>query len=515
MTDITIRYLLSINEKGLQMTVQPNWRAMAATLSFKNKSYIDGKFVSALDGREFDAINPATGEVIASVASCDSNDVDIAVRSARKAFESGVWSRRSPAERKKVLQRFAELMHQHGDELALLETLNMGKPIGDARSVDVPASANTIAWYAEAADKIYDEIAPTDASALGMITREPIGVVAAVVPWNFPLLMACWKLGPALATGNSVILKPAEQSPLSALRLAELASEAGVPDGVFNVVTGLGETAGQALGLHMDVDSVTFTGSTEVGKLFMSYSGQSNLKRIALECGGKTPHIIMGDCSNLDEAATAAAFGIFFNQGEVCNAGSRLLVDRKIKDEFIEKVIRVGQTLKPGDPLDPTTKMGAIVSRTQMDRVLDYIDIGQKEGARLLSGGKQALGETGGYFVEPTVFDNVSNSMRIAQEEIFGPVLSTITFADAEEAVRIANDTIYGLAAAVWSDNINTALNTARRLRAGSVWVNNFDESNITVPFGGYKQSGFGRDKSLHALDKYTELKTTWVKLTA
>lgn len=497
------------------MTAQTNWHEAANALTFKNQSFIDGKFVSAVDGREFDAINPATGRVLASVASCDVADVDIAVRSARRAFESGVWSRRTPAERKKVLQRFAELMYKHADELALLETLNMGKPIGDARSVDVPGSANTIAWYAEAADKMYDEIAPTGPGALGMITREPVGVVAAVVPWNFPLLMSCWKLGPALATGNSVILKPAEQSPLSALRLAELASEADVPDGVFNVVTGFGETAGRALGLHMDVDIVTFTGSTEVGKLFMGYSGQSNLKRIALECGGKTPHIVMADCGNLDEAATAAAFGIFFNQGEVCNAGSRLLVDRKIKDEFLEKVIRVGQTLRPGDPLDPNTKMGAIVSKGQMDRVLDYIAVGTNEGAKLLSGGKQTLTESGGYFVEPTVFDNVDNSMRIAQEEIFGPVLSTITFGDAEEAVRIANDTIYGLAAAVWTDNINTALNTARRLRAGSVWVNNFDESNITVPFGGYKQSGFGRDKSLHALDKYTELKTTWVKLTA
>ncbi|ATU95459.1 aldehyde dehydrogenase [Phyllobacterium zundukense] len=498
------------------MTSQPiNWHGEAANLTFRNNAFIDGKFVSAQSGDVFDAINPANGKILTKVASCDVADVDIAVHSARKAFEAGVWSRRSPAERKKVLQRFAELMYKHADELALLETLNMGKPISDARSIDVPGSANTIAWYAEAIDKIYDEIAPTGHGALGMITREAVGVVAAVVPWNFPLLMACWKLGPSLAAGNSVILKPAEQSPLSALRLAELASEAGVPDGVFNVVTGLGETAGRALGLHMDVDIVTFTGSTEVGKLFMGYSGQSNLKRIALECGGKTPHIVMADCANLDEAATAAAFGIFFNQGEVCNAGSRLLVDRKIKDAFVEKVIAVGKTLIPGDPLDPQTKMGAIVSKNQLDRVLDYIEVGSKEGATLLSGGKQHLTETGGYFVEPTVFDGVTNSMRIAQEEIFGPVLATISFADTDEAVRIANDTIYGLAAAVWTDNIDTALSTARRLRAGSVWVNNFDESNITVPFGGYKQSGFGRDKSLHAIDKYTELKTTWIKIRA
>ncbi|MBN9028644.1 MAG: aldehyde dehydrogenase PuuC [Rhizobiales bacterium 63-7] len=492
-----------------------NWKQAAADLKPRGQSFIDGKFVEAASGKQFDAINPATGKTLASVASCDRADVDLAVKSARRAFESGVWSRRSPSERKKVLQRFGELMLSHADELALLETLNMGKPISDARSIDVPGSANTILWYAEAIDKIYDEIAPTGSGALGMITREPVGVVAAVVPWNFPLLMACWKIGPALAAGNSLILKPAEQSPLSAIRLAELAAEAGIPDGVFNVVTGLGETAGMALGMHMDVDCVTFTGSTEVGKLFLSYAAQSNMKRIALECGGKTPHIVMADCGNLDEAASAAAFGIFFNQGEVCNAGSRLLVDARIKDEFLEKVIAVGNSLQPGDPLDAETRLGAIVSKAQMERVLDYIEIGSREGAQLKSGGRQVRTESGGYFVEPTVFDNVDNGMRIAQEEIFGPVLSTITFKDAEEAVRIANDTIYGLAAAVWTDNIDTALATSRRLRAGSVWVNNFDESNITMPFGGYKQSGFGRDKSLHAIDKYTELKATWIKIRA
>ncbi|NGO53712.1 aldehyde dehydrogenase [Allomesorhizobium camelthorni] len=492
-----------------------DWRQAASNLNFRNQAFIDGKFVDAVSGGVFDAINPANGTTLAQIASCDAADVDLAVRSARKAFDAGSWSRRSPTERKKVLQRFADLMHQHGDELALLETLNMGKPISDARSIDVPASANTIAWYAEAIDKIYDEIAPTGSGALGMITREPVGVVAAVVPWNFPLLMACWKLGPALAAGNSVILKPAEQSPLSAIRLAELAAEAGIPDGVFNVVTGLGETAGRALGLHLDVDAVTFTGSTEVGKLFMSYSAQSNMKRVALECGGKTPHIVMADCGNLDEAATAAAYGIFFNQGEVCNAGSRLLVDAKIKDVFIEKVIAVGKTLTVGNPLDAATKLGAMVSQVQMQRVLDYIDVGAKEGAELKSGGSRVLSETGGYYIEPTVFDNVSNKMRIAQEEIFGPVLATISFSGVEEAVALANDTIYGLAAAVWTDNIDVALSTARRLRAGSVWVNNFDESNITMPFGGYKQSGFGRDKSLHAIDKYTELKATWIKIRA
>ncbi|SIS69926.1 aldehyde dehydrogenase [Paracoccus saliphilus] len=496
------------------MTVnQSKWHDAAKAHRFVGKSLIGGKLVDAQSGKTFGTINPATGQVLTEVASLDVADVDAAVRSARAAFESGSWSRRAPAERKKILQRFAELMHEHAEELALLETLDMGKPISDALSVDVPGSANTISWYAEAVDKLYDEIAPTPDNVLAMITREPLGVVAAVVPWNFPLLMASWKLGPALAAGNSVILKPAEQSPLSAVRLGQLALEAGIPEGVLNVVTGFGETAGKALGLHMDVDAVTFTGSTQVGKFFLGYSAQSNMKRIALECGGKTPHIVMADCGNLDEAATAAAFGIFFNQGEVCNAGSRLLVQESIKDEFIEKVIAVGKTLEPGDPLDPSIKLGAIVTEEQMNRVLGYIGIGKEEGARLIAGGQRVRTESGGYFVEPTVFDDVKNDMRIAQEEIFGPVLATITFKDPEDAVRIANDSIYGLAAAVWTDNINTALNTARRLRAGSVWVNNFDESNVTVPFGGYKQSGIGRDKSLHAIEKYTELKTTWIKL--
>ena len=489
------------------------WHDLAASLQHCGAALIDGKHVSAQSGETFPAINPATGQVLTDVASMGSVDVELAVASARKAFNSGVWAGRSPGERKKVLQRFAELMYGHAEELALLETLNMGKPISDAISVDVPASAGTIAWYAEAIDKIYGEVAPTGSDALGLITREPLGVVAAIVPWNFPLLMASWKLGPALAAGNSVILKPAEQSPLSAIRLGELALEAGIPPGVFNVLPGLGETAGQALGLHMDVDAVTFTGSTEVGKLFLGYSANSNMKRIALECGGKTPHIVMADSEHLDDAATAAAFGIFFNQGEICNAGSRLLVQRSIKDEFLEKVIAVGKTLEPGDPLDTATKLGAIVSQEQMSRVLSYIELGSTEGASLLSGGHQVLADTGGYYVEPTVFGNVKNDMRIAQEEIFGPVLACLTFDDIDQAVEIANDTIYGLAAAIWSSNIDTALSTSKRLRAGSVWVNNFDESNVTMPFGGYKQSGIGRDKSLHAIDKYTELKATWIKI--
>ena len=496
-----------------EMLSAEDWKREATRLTFRTQAFIDGKYVDAASGQTFDCVNPATGEVIAKIAACDKEDVDRAVAAARRAFESGKWSRMAPAQRKRRLQKLAELMLKYAGELALLETLDMGKPIRDSSSIDVPGAANCIAWNGEAIDKLYDEVAPTEPNVVAMITREPLGVVGAVVPWNFPLLMGCWKIGPALATGNSMILKPAEQSPLTAIRLAELVLEAGIPEGVFNVLPGFGETAGQAIGLHMDVDAVAFTGSTEVGKYFLQYAGRSNMKHVSLECGGKTPHIVMADCPDLEAAAKAAAFGIFFNQGEVCNAGSRLLVDASIKDAFLAKVVEVGKRLQPGDPLDPKTRMGAIVDKTQLERVLGYIEAGKKEGAELKMGGKRARAETGGYYVEPTVFDKVDNRMKIAREEIFGPVLSTISFKDPEEAVRIGNDTIYGLAAAVWTRDINTAHRTAKALRAGVVRVNCFDEGDMSTPFGGFKQSGFGRDKSVHALSKYTELKTTWIRL--
>ncbi|NVJ97616.1 MAG: aldehyde dehydrogenase [Alphaproteobacteria bacterium] len=490
------------------------WRAKAKEAKVHTQAYIGGKRMNAASGETFETINPATGEVIADIAACDKADVDLAVKAARDAFKSGVWADLHPSERGKVMIKFADLMEKHADELAVLEVMDMGKPISDAVSIDIPASVNSIRWYGEAANKVLDEIAPTDPSALAMITREPIGVVAAVVPWNFPLLMACWKLGPALATGNSVILKPAEQSPLTALRIADLAEEAGIPAGVLNIVPGLGHTAGKALGLHMDVDGLAFTGSTQVGKYFMEYSGQSNLKRIALECGGKSPHIIMDDCPDLDAAAQAAAGAIFFNQGEVCTAGSRLLVDSKIKDEFLAKVLEAAKSWVPGDPLDPATNLGAIVDDSQHKRVLSYIDVAGKDGGKLMAGGAAARTETGGYFVQPTIFDGVTPEMTIAREEIFGPVLAVIEFDGEEEAIEIANNTIYGLAAAVWSKDISRAHRMARALQAGTVWVNCWDPTgDLSIPFGGYKQSGFGRDKSLHALDKYTNLKTTWVQL--
>lgn len=490
-----------------------SWHERAKAVRFPTHAFIGGRSVEAASGAAFDSINPATGRILAKVAACDAPDIDRAVASAREAFRKGVWADQPPAKRKRVLQKFSELILQHKEELALLETLDMGKPIGDSLSVDIPATARCIQWYAEAIDKIYDEVAPTGRDALALVTREPMGVVGAIVPWNFPLIMAAWKIGPVLAAGNSLVLKPSEKSPFSAIRIAQLAVEAGIPEGVFNVVPGFGHTAGKALALHMDVDCIAFTGSTATGGLVMQYAGQSNLKRVSLECGGKSPNIVLADYENLDRAAAAAAGAIFFNQGEMCSAGSRLLVQEGIKDALLEKVQAIGRAMQPGDPLDPATKLGAMVDEVQMKRVLDYIDSGRRDGASVRMGGQRARQESGGFFVEPTVFDAVKPGMKIAREEIFGPVLSTLTFKTVDEAIEIANDVVYGLAAAVWTSNVTTAHRVARALRAGVVYVNCYDADDITVPFGGFKQSGFGRDKSLHAFDKYTELKTTWLDL--
>jgi len=489
------------------------WHERAAQLVPESRAFIGGAYVEALSGAQFDNVNPATGRVLGRISAGDVPDIERAVAAAKAAFEKGAWSRTKPAHRKKVLSAFAQSIFAHREELALLETLDMGKPISDSLKVDIPGAARAIQWYAEAVDKIYDEVAPTGPDALALVTREPIGVVGAIVPWNFPLVMAAWKIGPVLAAGNSLVLKPSEKSPLTAIRVAQLAIEAGLPPGVFNVVPGFGHTAGKALALSMDVGAIAFTGSTATGKLVMQYAAQSNMKRVSLECGGKSPNIVLADYPDLDRAATAAAYAIFFNQGEMCSAGSRLLVQRAARDAVLEKVAEIGRTMTPGDPLDPATRLGAIVDETQMKRVLGYIGTGREEGAKIALGGCRVREETGGYFVEPTVFDGVERSMRIAREEIFGPVLATITFDTVEQAIDIANDVDYGLAAAIWTRDVTTAHRTARALRAGTVYVNCYDADDITVPFGGFKQSGIGRDKSLHAFDKYTELKTTWLDL--
>lgn len=488
------------------------WQTLAESLDLRNRLFIDGRWIDAASGRTFECINPATGRVLTRVAEGDAEDIDRAARAARTAFEDRRWAGMRPAKRKRILQQFARRVEDHRAELALLETLDMGKPIADSSSVDIPAVARTLAWYAEAVDKLYGETAPTADNVLATITREPIGVVGAVVPWNFPLLMAAWKIAPALAAGNSIVLKPAEQSPLSALRLAELAIEAGLPEGVLNVVPGFGPTAGEALGRHMDIDAVAFTGSAEVGRRFLEYSGQSNMKHVALECGGKSPNIVLADAPDLDEVAEVAANAIFFNQGEVCMSGSRLIVEESIRDELVARIVEHARQREPGDPLDPASRLGALVDGEQMERVLGYIESGREEGAVLAAGGNRSRVDSGGFFVEPTVFDQVDNRMRIAREEIFGPVLATIPVRDFDEAVRVANDTVYGLAAAIWTRDISKAHRAARMLRAGTVWINCYDDDDITVPFGGYKQSGIGRDKSLHALEKYTQLKTTWVR---
>ena len=480
-------------------------------LKIQTKAFIGGGFTDAASAKTFETISPITGKPIANVAECDVEDVNRAVDAARATFDRGVWRNMAPARRKATMLKWADLMEKHAQELALLEVLDMGKPIKDAQAIDIPASINCFRWYGEAIDKIYDEICPSDPGRVVMVVREPLGVVACVVPWNFPLMMTSWKVAPALIAGNSIILKPAEQSPLSALRVAELAAEAGIPEGVFNVLPGYGPTAGQALGRHPDVDCIAFTGSTEVGKLFLKYSAELNMKAVNLECGGKSPHIIMADASDLDAAASAAAWAVFSNQGEACNAGTRLLLQDKIKDEVLSKVVDIGRGIKVGNPLDPATQMGAIVDETQLSRILHYIDEGKKGGAKLVLGGKRVNESMGGFFVAPTVFDNVDNRMTIAQDEIFGPVLSAISFKDADEAIRIGNDTVYGLYAAVWTRDINTALKVVRGVRAGAVNVNTYSGGDITTPFGGFKQSGFGRDKSLHAIEKYTALKASCI----
>lgn len=489
-----------------------SYRRQAAGIRLPTQAFIGGRHVDAIDGAAFEVVSAIDCRRLTTAPSCQSADVDRAVAAARAAFERGRWAQAAPAERKAKLLRLADIMEAHATELALLDCIDMGKPIRSALDVDVPASIACIRWCAEQADKLYGLVAPTAPDAVATIVREPIGVVAAVVPWNFPLMMAAWKIGPALVTGNSFILKPAEQSPLSAMRLAEMVLEAGIPEGVFNVVTGFGESAGRAIGLHPDIDAVSFTGSTAVGKLFLQYAGQSNMKRVSLECGGKSPAIILPD-ADLDHAVEVAAWAVFFNQGECCDALSRLLVHRSLREQVAERLARLAVEVEVGDPLDPRTQMGAILDATQFEQIQAYLALGQQEGARLAFGGRRILEDLGGYYIEPTLFDQARNGMAIAQEEIFGPVITMIEFDTPEEALQIANDSAYGLVASVFTQDLNQAHRFAKGLKAGAVWINCFDAGDMTAPHGGYRQSGIGRDRSILCFDKYCETKTTWIAL--
>ena len=492
-------------------TTLAEWTRSAAEVRPRDGIYIDGAFRPADSGATFDSVNPATGERLAAVASAQAADVDAAVASARRTFEAGDWSRSSVSERKRVLLRLAELINDNRVELALLDSMDMGKLVSEAFTVDVPSAAGLFAYYGEALDKINGEIAPTEPGNLALVTREPLGVVGAVTPWNFPLDLAVWKVAPALAAGNSVVLKPSERAPLSSLRLAELAYEAGVPAGVFNVVPGLGETAGAALGLHPDVDVLAFTGSTATGKRFLRYAADSNLKQVWLECGGKSPNLVFAD-ADLDQAVEMAVFGAFYNQGAVCSSNSRLLVQRSIAEEFVADLVKRAGDMKPGDPLDPSAAQGAIVDEGHTAQVMGFVERARRDGD-VLVGGRRETVDGRGCFVEPTVVTGLAPTAELITDEVFGPVLAVQTFDDEADAVAMANDTVYGLAASVWTNDLRRAHTVAAALRAGTVSVNTVDALSSQTPFGGFKQSGFGRDLSLHALDKYTGLKTTWIRL--
>lgn len=489
------------------------WRAFSEQLTFHGQAYINGRFQPAVSGETFPSVNPTTETLLSDVASCDQADVDLAVENARQVFDSGVWSDMHPRERKNILLKLASLIETHKDEFAAIDTLDMGKSISEMVNIDIPEVIDCFQWTAESIDKVYGEIAPTGSDTLALISREPAGVVACITPWNYPLLMAAWKIAPALAAGNSVILKPSEKAPLSALRLAELASEAGVPDGVLNVLPGFGHTAGKALALHMDVDVLAFTGSTRVAGMLMEYAGQSNMKRVWLEAGGKSPNLVFADCSDVQQAATAAAGAIFSNQGEVCIACSRVYVEKSIKEAFMAALVDAAGSFKPGHPLDPETRMGPLVDEAQLQTVERYIRSAQKEGGALAFGGVPEYEAGKGFFVKPTIIDGAHNGMTFVREEIFGPVLAVCEFETEAEAIALANDSRYGLGAAVWTADLSRAHRVSRKIQSGMVWVNTWGEGDSTVPFGGVKASGNGRDKSLHALEKYTDIKNVFIRL--
>ena len=487
------------------------WSKKAAAFTSDAKIFIDGKYCDAASGKTFDNIAPGQNRTIGQIASGDTEDINRAVASAKRVFDAGAWRDMNPREKKIIMLRWAQLLGEHREELAFLEAIDTGRPISDALSVDAPNSTRVIQWYAETIDKTYDEIAPAPRNALAMITREPLGVIGAVVPWNYPMMITSWKLGPAIAMGNSIVVKPAENSSLSALKMSELASAAGLPDGVFNVVPGLGAEAGQALARHMDVAKIAFTGSGPTGRKMMQYAAESNMKAVSLELGGKSPQVVLKDCVDLEAAASTIGWAIYYNAGQTCNAGSRIIIEKEIKDELFHHLQKFLKTFVVGDQCDPATQMAGLVSTMQRDRVNSFLDLIGQEGEELIFGGQKTSGDD--LHIQPTLIDNVKPDSRLAQEEIFGPVLVAIDAKDVDHALQLANGTQYGLAASVWTSDIAKAHKFARKLRAGTVWVNTFDMLDVITPFGGFGASGGGRDKSLHALDSYSALKTTWVDL--
>lgn len=491
-----------------ELLSKEQYAALASKLELRTRAFIDGEFRDAISGRTFVTTNPATGEQLAEVAACDVQDVDLAVAAAKQAFEGGRWARLSPGERKHILLDFARLLEVNAHELAVLESLDSGKPVSECQNVDVPETIHTIRWHAELIDKIYDSTAPTGAAAVTMVVREAIGVVGLVLPWNFPLLMLAWKIAPSLAAGCSIVVKPAKETTLSALRVVELAHQAGIPPGVFNIVPGGGREAGEAIGRHMDIAMVSFTGSTDTGRLFLKYAAESNLKRVVLELGGKNPAVVMNDCEDLDEVAQFVTAGAFWNMGENCSASSRLIVHKDVKDELLVLIEKHLKDWKLGDPLDPQNRLGAMVSKAHFDKVRAYLEYAAEQKLSVVQGGETESG----VFVQPTIIDGVTRDSRLFVEEIFGPVLSVTSFSTIDEAIELANDTIYGLAASAYTGSLRNALRLSREIRAGVVTVNCFGEGDASTPFGGYKESGFGgRDKSIWAHDQYTELKTIWI----
>ncbi|MFS0826322.1 aldehyde dehydrogenase [Pseudomonas phoenicis] len=491
-----------------ELLSKDQYAAIAADLQLRTQAFIDGEFRDAVSGRTFVTTNPATGQQLAEIAACDVQDVDLAVAAAKRVFEAGTWSKMQPNDRKHVLQKFAQLLEDHAHELAVLEALDSGKPVSECQNVDVPETIHTIRWHAELIDKIYDATAPTGNAAVTMVVREAIGVVGLVLPWNFPLLMLAWKIAPSLAAGCSIVVKPAKETTLSALRVVELAHEAGIPPGVFNLVPGGGREVGEAIGRHMDIPMVSFTGSTDTGRLFLKYAAESNLKRIVLELGGKNPAVVMNDCEDLNEVAEFVTAGAFWNMGENCSASSRLIVHKDVKDELLRLMGEHLKDWKLGDPLDPDNRLGAMVSKSHFEKVKSYLDYAAEHKLNVVQGGQTEEGLR----VQPTIVDGVTRDSKLFVEEIFGPVLSVTSFETIDEAIELANDTVYGLAASAYTGSLRNALRLSREIRAGVVTVNCFGEGDVSTPFGGYKESGFGgRDKSIWAHDQYTELKTIWI----